>query len=99
MNIEALTALYAEDGVVHVESLFSPVEIEEIREALQRYADEIVPGLPPNDVVLEADGVSVRNCWRMDVHDPWFATLAKKESIIALVRPPMRSPCGLLSMP
>ena len=85
MNLEALSKQYAEDGVVKVEGLFSQVEIEEIREQLKRYAEEITPGLPPNDVVFEADGISVRNCWRMEHHDPWFAELAKKESILAMV--------------
>ena len=85
MNIPALAKEYGEEGVIHVEQLFSLVEIEEIREALQRYADEVVPGLPPNDIVMEADGVSVRNCWRMEVHDPWFANLTKGESLQALV--------------
>lgn len=85
MNLEALSKQYAEDGVVKVEGLFSPAEIEEIRAQIKRYAEEITPGLPPNDVVFEADGVSVRNCWRMEHHDPWFAELAKKESILAMV--------------
>jgi len=85
MNLEALSKQYAADGVVKVEGLFSPVEIEEIRAQLKRYGEEITPGLPPNDVVFESDGVSVRNCWRMEHHDPWFAELAKKESIIEMV--------------
>jgi len=85
MNLEALSKQYAEDGVIKVEQLFTPVQIEEIRGQLQRYAEEVTPGLPPNDVVFEADGVSVRNCWRMEHHDPWFAALAKNQAILALV--------------
>jgi len=85
MNLEALSKQYAEDGVVKVEALLSPAEIEEIREHLARYTDEIVPGLQPNDVVFEADGISVRNLWRMHVHDPWFEGLAKKDTILAMV--------------
>jgi len=85
MNLEALSKQYAEDGVVKVDQLFTAVEVESIRAQLKRYAEEVVPGLPPNDVVFEADGVSVRNCWRMEVHDPWFADLARKQSILALV--------------
>lgn len=85
MNIDALATEYASDGVIKVESLFDAAEIEEIRAQIRRYAAEIVPGLPPNDVVLEADGVSVRNCWRMEKHDPWFEDLARRESILALV--------------
>lgn len=86
MNLEVLSKEYTENGVVKVDALFSPAEVEEIRAQLKRYAEEVTPGLPPNDVVFEADGVSVRNCWRMEHHDPWFAELAKKESILALVR-------------
>ena len=85
MNLEALSKQYATDGVVKVERLFSPAQIEEIRAQLKRYAEEITPGLPPNDVVFEADGVSVRNCWRMEHHDPWFAELAKSETVLAMV--------------
>lgn len=85
MNLEALSKEYDRNGVVKIEALFSAAEVEEIRAQLKRYAEEVTPGLPPNDVVFEADGVSVRNCWRMEHHDPWFAELAKRESILALV--------------
>ncbi|MCF6284844.1 MAG: phytanoyl-CoA dioxygenase family protein [Candidatus Hydrogenedentes bacterium] len=85
MDIKVLATQYAEDGVVKVEGLFASTEIETIRAALDRYATEVVPGLPSNDVVMEADGVSVRNCWRMEAHDPFFADLAKKESILSMV--------------
>lgn len=82
MDIETRSKQYAQDGVVKVERLFSPIEVEEIRAQLTRYAEAIVPGLPANDVVFEADGVSVRNCWRMEHHDPWFAELAKNETVL-----------------
>lgn len=85
MNLEVLSKEYVENGVVKVDALFSAAEVEEIRAQLKRYAEEVTPGLPPNDVVFEADGISVRNCWRMEHHDPWFAELAKKESILSLV--------------
>lgn len=85
MDLEALSKQYAADGVVKVARLFTAEEVGEIRAQLQRYAAEITPGLPPNDVVFEADGVSVRNCWRMEHHDPWFAELAKKKSILDMV--------------
>lgn len=85
MGLEALSKQYAANGVVKVERLFTAEEVAEIRAQLQRYAEEITPGLPANDVVFEADGVSVRNCWRMEHHDPWFAELAKKKSILDMV--------------
>jgi ectoine hydroxylase-related dioxygenase (phytanoyl-CoA dioxygenase family) len=85
MKLEALSKQYATDGVVKVERLFSAAQVDEIRAQLNRYATAVVPGLPPNDVVFEADGVSVRNCWRMEHHDPWFAELAKSPEILAMV--------------
>lgn len=85
MHLEALSEQYAEEGVVRVEELFPPDQIESIREELRRYTTEIVPELPANDVVFEADGVSVRNCWRMEAHDPWFADFARNETILAMV--------------
>lgn len=85
MNLEALSKQYATDGVVKVERLFNAVQVDEIRTQLNRYATEIVPSLPANDVVFEADGVSVRNCWRMEHHDPWFAELAKNPELRAMV--------------
>ena len=85
MDLGALSKQYARDGVVKVDGLFTAAEIEAIRAQLKRYAAEVVPGLPSNDVVFEADGASVRNCWRMEVHDPWFADLAKNVTIRAMV--------------
>jgi phytanoyl-CoA hydroxylase len=85
MNIETLSKQYQEDGVINAPQLLSSDEIDAVRTELDRYARDVVPDLPSNDVVMEADGVSVRNCWRMEVHDPWFADLAKNERVLKLV--------------
>lgn len=98
MNIEQRTALYNKDGVIKVEQLFSEVEVEAIREALKRYAETVVPGLPENDVVFEADGASVRNCWRMEQHDPWFMDLAKNEKVLALVSALVKNEPALMAV-
>ena len=85
MNVDELCGQYREDGVLNVPELLSNEQIASVRNELDRYTRDVVPGLPPNDVVMEADGVSVRNCWRMEVHDPWFADLAKNENVLNLV--------------
>lgn len=80
-----LAAQYRREGVVRVPGLLSEVDIAEVRAALDRYVRDIVPGLPPGDLVREADGVSVRNLWRMEHYDEFFAALGRREEILRVV--------------
>jgi len=80
-----LTAAYQRDGVIRVRSLFDAERMKEIRAALERYQREIAPTLPDSDVIFEADGQSVRNLWRMEVHDAFFRDLAADARIRQLV--------------
>lgn len=86
MDINRLAAEYEQEGVVKVSGLFSAEKVLEIRAALQRYSDTILPGLPPEDVVMELDGNSVRNLWRMEKHDAYFDSLTRLPNVLALVR-------------
>jgi ectoine hydroxylase-related dioxygenase (phytanoyl-CoA dioxygenase family) len=83
---EDLLTTYREDGVIRVRPLFSAERMTKVREALARYEQDVVPGLPPTDVTIEADGTTVRNLWRMDRHDPFFADLAQTPELLGLVR-------------
>lgn len=85
MDISRLAAEYARDGVIRVPGLFSAEKIEELRAALQHYSETVFPTLPPEDVVLEQDGKSVRNFWRMEKHDRYFETLTRVPGVLALV--------------
>lgn len=79
-------AAYDRDGVIRLRGLLSAAEVAEVRAALARYAREIAPTLPPSEVTFEADGTSVRNLWRMEHHDPFFAAFARRPALVALVR-------------
>lgn len=87
MELDELLESYQRDGVVKVPGLFPADDMALIREAIKHYIAEIVPGLPAADYVLEADGTTVRNCWRMEAHDPFFASLASRPSLLNLVGP------------
>lgn len=84
-DIEALAASYERDGVVRIRQFFAAADVAEIRAALDRYFRDVAPNLPESDVTFEADGVAVRNLWRMEQHDPFFAALAARPGIRNLV--------------
>jgi ectoine hydroxylase-related dioxygenase (phytanoyl-CoA dioxygenase family) len=81
---------YELEGVLLLPRLLDPNRLAEIDEALVRYERDVVPNLEPGDRVFEADGKTLRNLWRMQEHDPFFADLAANEAIISLVSPLVR---------
>lgn len=85
IDLDAAAADYERDGCIRVRGFFDAAGVAAIREALDRYFREIAPTLPESDVVFEADGVSVRNLWRMEKHDPFFGELAARPAIRRLV--------------
>jgi len=76
MDLEALKGDYERDGVVRIRQLISVADVAEIRAQLDRYIRDVLPSVPEADRVLEADGVSVRNLWRVEKHDAFFRSLA-----------------------
>ncbi len=91
MDIQTFVQQYERDGVVRVPQLFGPGEIQRIRTQIDRYIRETVPGIDTADYVLEADGKSVRNLWRLQEHDAFFAALASEPRVVDLVRPLVKS--------
>jgi ectoine hydroxylase-related dioxygenase (phytanoyl-CoA dioxygenase family) len=77
---------YERDGCVWVRGFLSAEALARVHRALDRYEREVVPGLPEADRVLEADGKTVRNLWRMEQHDPFFDQLARDPEVLAFVR-------------
>jgi ectoine hydroxylase-related dioxygenase (phytanoyl-CoA dioxygenase family) len=73
--------------VIRVERLLNDRQLTEVREAIDRYKREIVPNIPNEDFVLEKDGRSVRNLWRMEQHAPFFKALSERRDILELVGP------------
>ena len=78
---------YERDGFVRVRHLLSADDLTRLRAEIERYAREVLPRIPEGDRVLEADGKAVRNLWRMEQHDPFFADLARRTDILAVVAP------------
>ena len=85
MNNDELARKYRRDGCIRVEQFLSADVLSEVRARLDRYTREIVPTLPPGDRTFEADGKTVRNLWRMEKHDPYFADFARRNEIISLI--------------
>lgn len=83
--LETRVAGYRRDGVVRVPRLLSQNDVADVRDALARYIRHVVPHLPGGDLVREADGVAVRNLWRMEHYDDFFAALGNREDILRVV--------------
>lgn len=84
-RLDEMKAAYDQDGVIRVRKLFDADRMTEIKAALDRYIQEIAPTLATSDVTFEADGQHVRNLWRMEKHDAFFAALAKEASLLEQV--------------
>ena len=76
---------YERDGCIRVRSFFDAASLRDVRQNLDRYMRGIAPALPDGDRTFEADGRTVRNLWRMEQHDPYFAELARKPEVLDLV--------------
>ena len=76
---------YERDGVVRMPGLLTETGLQQVRVRLEQYHRDVFPLLPPGDVVLEADGRTVRNYWRMQQHSPFFRGLADATAIRRLV--------------
>lgn len=78
---------YQHDGFIRIRKFLSADELAQLKMEIGRYAREVLPGLPESDRVLEADGKSVRNLWRMEKHDRFFDEFSKREGIVSTVGP------------
>jgi ectoine hydroxylase-related dioxygenase (phytanoyl-CoA dioxygenase family) len=85
MEFKQLKQSYENQGFIKVEKLFSQEEIEQIKSELSRYEKEVLPTIEAKDYVIEADGKSVRNLWRLDKHDSFFKSLSEKTELRTLV--------------
>jgi predicted dehydrogenase/ectoine hydroxylase-related dioxygenase (phytanoyl-CoA dioxygenase family) len=86
MDSARMAEEYERNGCVRMKQFFDAGTLASVRQALDRYVSEIAPGLPEGDRTFEADRVTVRNLWRMDQHDPFFAALAARDEIVSVVR-------------
>ena len=76
---------YENDGVIRVRRLFSAEEVAALRAELDRYMREDLASKPADARTLEADGRTVRNLWRLEVHHPAMLPMVEKPEIARLV--------------
>lgn len=84
MDTEKIRADYERDGVAKMEQFYTAGEIGAIRDEIDRYIREVAPNVPESDRVLEADGRTVRNCWRMHEHSEFFLGLTRDKRVLTL---------------
>lgn len=68
---------FLDDGYLVAKAFFSPDEIGEIIQQVNRYITELVPQLPGEHVYYEdkSDPSTLKQLQRMHEHDPWFEAL------------------------
>jgi ectoine hydroxylase-related dioxygenase (phytanoyl-CoA dioxygenase family) len=81
---------YERDGVVRVRRFLSAGEVAAVRAELERYIREDLASKPADAATFEKDGRTVRNLWRLELHNPMLHSLAEREDIRALVAPLVR---------
>ena len=81
---------YERDGCIRLRGFLDAATLADARVRLDRYARDIAPTLPTGDRTFEADGVTVRNLWRMEQHDPYFADFAARSAVLDVVAPLVR---------
>jgi ectoine hydroxylase-related dioxygenase (phytanoyl-CoA dioxygenase family) len=87
LEIETILMDYERDGVALVRGFLSPEEVGKIREELDRYVREDLASKPTDARTLESDETTVRNLWRLEVHNEFFRDFGAREDLRALMKP------------
>ncbi|HVX45724.1 MAG TPA: phytanoyl-CoA dioxygenase family protein [Mycobacteriales bacterium] len=75
---------YRAEGVVRIPALLTEAESVELRANLQRYEQSVAPDVAAGDIVREPGG-AIRNLWRMERYDGWFAEFGRRPGIVELI--------------
>lgn len=75
----------ARDGVVLIDGLLTPEEVDETREELVRYERDVLPGTPKVHREYYADG-AVRCMTELQRYDSWFHEFAHRDRFWRLIR-------------
>ncbi len=81
---------YERDGVAIIRQFLGADEVAGVRAELERYIREDLASKPADAATLEADGVTVRNLWRLELHNDMLRSLAEREDIRSLIAPLVR---------
>jgi ectoine hydroxylase-related dioxygenase (phytanoyl-CoA dioxygenase family) len=80
-------ARYERDGVILIRQFLGTADVEELRGEITRYICEDLSTKPADARTIEADGITVRNLWRLEQHNPALLRFASQPFIRDLVRP------------
>ncbi|MBI5801625.1 MAG: phytanoyl-CoA dioxygenase family protein [Verrucomicrobia bacterium] len=86
-DLNRIVADYQRDGVVVLRHFFSAEEVAEVRAEVERYIRDDLATKPADAATREADGVTVRNLWRLEQHNEKLRALAASPAIRDLVAP------------
>ena len=78
---------YERDGVVLIRQFLSADEVAAVRAELERYILDDLASKPADAATMEADGRTVRNLWRLELHNEKLRALAARADIRALIAP------------
>ena len=84
---EQLLHDYGRDGVVHIHEFLTAAQVADLRGEIARYIREELASKPADARTLEADGVTVRNLWRLELHNPKLRAFSESADIRALIAP------------
>lgn len=87
LDTETILKDYERDGVALVRGLLSLEEVRAIRDELDRYIREDLAAKPTDARTLEADENTVRNLWRLEIHNEFFRDLSAREDLRTLIGP------------
>jgi phytanoyl-CoA hydroxylase len=76
---------FREHGYARLPRLFAPDDIADIRAHIDRVVRDVLRGMDANDYVLEPGGEAVRNLWRLEQYDPYFAELGNAPRLLGIV--------------
>ena len=85
LEIESMSARFAEDGVVWTPPLLSSDEVADIRSNIGRYITRFVSTLPDRMIRFEQDGVSIRSLYFMNELDDYFHDFGNSQWLKGLV--------------
>lgn len=78
---------YDRDGVVLIRQFLSAAEVATVRDEIARYIRDDLGSKPVDAATREADGVTVRNLWRLEQHNTLLREIAERSEILNLVGP------------
>ncbi|HEY2573693.1 MAG TPA: phytanoyl-CoA dioxygenase family protein [Verrucomicrobiaceae bacterium] len=85
IDLKQLLRDYQRDGVVCIRQFLSAAQVKEVRAEVERHIREELASLPPDAATREADGVTVRNLWRLERYNQKLRAIAESPAVREIV--------------